>query len=69
MTLKHKNPDLFSQNLFICPMIDARRMEVFAAVYNSSLMKIYEPHSRILDALAFEELLGRQKILFWGMVV
>ena len=57
---------LFSQNLFICPMIDARRMEVFAAVYNSSLMKIYEPHSRILDALAFEELLRRQKILFLG---
>ena len=60
------DPDLFSQNLFICPMIDARRMEVFAAVYNSSLMKIYEPHSRILDALAFEELLRRQKILFLG---
>jgi len=60
------DPDLFSRNLFICPMIDARRMEVFAAVYNSSLMKIYEPHSRILDALAFDELLRRQKILFLG---
>ena len=60
------DPDLFSQNLFICPMIDARRMEVFAAVYNSSLIKIYEPHSRILDALAFDELLRRQKILFLG---
>jgi tRNA threonylcarbamoyladenosine biosynthesis protein TsaB len=60
------DPDLFSQDLFICPMIDARRMEVFAAVYNSSLIKIYEPHSRILDALAFDELLRRQKILFLG---
>ena len=60
------DPDLFPRNLFICPMIDARRMEVFAAVYNSSLMKIYEPHSRILDALAFDELLGRQKMLFLG---
>ena len=29
-------------------------------------MKIYEPHSRILDALAFDELLRRQKILFLG---
>ena len=47
-------------------MIDARRMEVFAAVYDSSLIPIYEPHSRILDALAFDGLLGRQKILFLG---
>ena len=60
------DPDLLSQNLFICPMIDARRMEVFAAVYDSSLTPIYEPHSRILDALAFDGLLGRQKILFLG---
>jgi tRNA threonylcarbamoyladenosine biosynthesis protein TsaB len=59
-------PDLFSQDLFICPMIDARRMEVFTAVYNSSLRPIYEPHSRILDTLAFDELLRRQKILFLG---
>jgi tRNA threonylcarbamoyladenosine biosynthesis protein TsaB len=58
--------DLFSQNLLICPMIDARRMEVFTAVYNSSLMEIYEPRPLILDALAFDELLGRQKILFLG---
>src|SRR5436190_1267780 len=52
------DPDLFSSNLFICPMIDARRMEVFTAVYNSSLAEIYEPHARILDALTFDELLG-----------
>jgi len=60
------DPDLFTRNLFICPMIDARRMEVFTAVYNSSLVEIYEPHARILDALTFDELLRRQKILFLG---
>ena len=60
------DPDLFPRNLFICPMIDARRMEVFTAVYNSLLVEIYEPHSLILDALAFDELLKRQKILFLG---
>jgi tRNA threonylcarbamoyladenosine biosynthesis protein TsaB len=60
------DPDLLSRNLFICPMIDARRMEVFTAVYNSSLVEIYEPHPRILDALTFDELLKRQKILFLG---
>jgi tRNA threonylcarbamoyladenosine biosynthesis protein TsaB len=60
------DPDLLTRNIFICPMIDARRMEVFTAVYNSSLVEMYEPHSLILDALAFDELLERQKILFLG---
>ena len=56
----------FTSDLLICPMIDARRMEVFTAVYNSSMEEIYEPHSRILDALSFDELLRRQKMLFLG---
>jgi len=41
-------------------------MEVFAAVYNSSLEEIYEPHSRVLDTLSFDALLRRQKMLFLG---
>jgi tRNA threonylcarbamoyladenosine biosynthesis protein TsaB len=64
--IKTHDPGLLTQNFLICPMIDARRMEVFAAVYNPRLDVIYAPHSRILDPLAFEELLGRQKILFLG---
>jgi len=54
------------EGLLICPMIDARRLEVFAGVYDQQLNEIYEPHSRILDSSSFEELLGRQKILFLG---
>lgn len=60
------DPDPGTGDLLICPMIDARRMEVFTSVYNSSLTEIYEPHSRILDALTFDELLRRQKMLFLG---
>jgi tRNA threonylcarbamoyladenosine biosynthesis protein TsaB len=60
----HSDPG--TGDLMICPMIDARRMEVFTAVYNSALSEIYEPHSRILDALTFDELLKRQKMLFLG---
>jgi len=64
--IKKHHPDLFGPDLLICPMIDARRMEVFTAVYSSSLKEIYAAHSRILDTLAFEELLRRQKMLFLG---
>jgi tRNA threonylcarbamoyladenosine biosynthesis protein TsaB len=61
-----KGPGPGTGDLLICPMIDARRMEIFTAVYNSSLAEIYKPHSRILDALTFDELLRRQKMLFLG---
>jgi tRNA threonylcarbamoyladenosine biosynthesis protein TsaB len=64
--MKTKDPGLFNDNPLICPMIDARRMEVLTAVYNSMLNKVYEPHSRILDPASFEDLLGRQKMLFLG---
>jgi tRNA threonylcarbamoyladenosine biosynthesis protein TsaB len=64
--IKKHHPGLFSRDLLICPMIDARRMEVFTAVYSSSLAEIYASHSRILDTLTFEELLGWQKMLFLG---
>jgi tRNA threonylcarbamoyladenosine biosynthesis protein TsaB len=64
--IKKQDPELFTQNLLICPMIDARRMEVFTAVYNLTLDEIYGPHSRILDSFSFEESLRRQKMLFWG---
>jgi tRNA threonylcarbamoyladenosine biosynthesis protein TsaB len=55
-----------THNLLFCPMIDARRMEVFAAVYDNNLNEVIKPHARILDHFSFEELLKRQKILFLG---
>lgn len=51
---------------YICPMIDARRMEVFTAVYDKSLAPIIAPCAMILDQNSFFELLGTKKILFLG---
>ena len=55
-----------SLEFLFCPMIDARRMEVFMAVYNSNLDEIVKPGALILEANSFEEQLKRQKILFLG---
>src|SRR6266513_858318 len=33
-----------AQGYLFCPMIDARRMEVFTAVYDSSLNEVVKPH-------------------------
>lgn len=39
------------------PMIDARRMEVYTAVYNTALEAVLEPQAMILDEHSFEDLL------------
>ena len=41
------------------PMIDARRMEVYTAVYNPALEAVLEPQAMILDEHSFEKLLGQ----------
>jgi tRNA threonylcarbamoyladenosine biosynthesis protein TsaB len=50
----------------IVPMIDARRMEVFAAVFDEKLNEINPPEAIILDQQSFEEDLKHQKICFTG---
>jgi len=49
-----------------CPMIDARRMEVYAALFNNSLNKISEVEAIIVDANSFAEQLQSNKIIFFG---
>ena len=39
------------------PMIDARRMEVYTAIYNPALEAVMEPQAMILDEHSFEDLL------------
>lgn len=49
-----------------CPMIDARRMEVFTTVYNYNLEEKLAPCSMILDNDSFKELLQTHPICFSG---
>jgi tRNA threonylcarbamoyladenosine biosynthesis protein TsaB len=49
-----------------CPMIDARRMEVFTALYNSSLEAVLAPCPLILDSVFFSKWLQEQRIFFFG---
>ena len=50
----------------ICPMIDARRMEVFTALYDKELNTIESRRSLILNENSFAEILAERKILFTG---
>src|SRR5688572_12887657 len=50
----------------ICPLIDARRMEVFMALYDRQLTLIKTPKSIIVDANSFDELLFNRNLIFCG---
>jgi len=51
---------------FFCPMIDARRMEVFTAVFDESLKEIEEPRNQILSNTCFQNLLEHGQVIFLG---
>lgn len=50
----------------LCPMIDARRMEVYTALYTKSLKEIIKPQAIILDKNTFSELFSSNKVLIFG---
>ena len=51
---------------YICPMIDAKRMEVFTALYDKNLEVILPPCAMILDKNSFFEPLQKKIIIFFG---
>lgn len=53
-------------DVLYCPMIDARRMEVFTAVYDFDMNEIIKPCSIILDKDSFIDLLKTNTIYFSG---
>lgn len=55
-----------ANNTLFCPMIDARRMEVFTAVYNNKLGLVEQPTAVILTANSFGKLLQEQPIIYSG---
>ena len=61
----HLYPDAGETVLF-CPMMDARRMEVFTAIYKNDLTIHLPPCAMILDELSFEHELSKNKIIFFG---
>ena len=49
-----------------CPMIDARRMEVYTAIYNDHLVKVRDIQADIIDHSSFTTFLQHHKIIFFG---
>lgn len=54
------------EEALLCPMIDARRMEVYAAIYDRALNEVKPVSADIIDENSYRELLEKHKIIFFG---
>ena len=50
----------------LCPMIDARRMEVYASIYDKSLSTVRETQADIVDSDTYREYLDKHPVYFFG---
>ncbi|WP_139924651.1 tRNA (adenosine(37)-N6)-threonylcarbamoyltransferase complex dimerization subunit type 1 TsaB [Hymenobacter sp. DG01] len=55
-----------SEQYLYCPMLDARRMEVYAAIYRSDATEVLAPTPLVLDQATLAEHLAHHSLLFFG---
>ncbi|MGZ3752334.1 MAG: tRNA (adenosine(37)-N6)-threonylcarbamoyltransferase complex dimerization subunit type 1 TsaB, partial [Mucilaginibacter sp.] len=72
-TLEAMTDGIIAQNSFdnkrdilFCPMIDARRMEVFTAIFDAKGNKVNATSADIIDENSFSDILQTNIIVFFG---
>jgi tRNA threonylcarbamoyladenosine biosynthesis protein TsaB len=67
-TLKSMASQLKSvdEDALIIPVLDARRMEVYSAVFDNHLNQVRETKAEIIDEQSFEEYIGSTSVHFLG---
>ncbi|UCH15445.1 MAG: tRNA (adenosine(37)-N6)-threonylcarbamoyltransferase complex dimerization subunit type 1 TsaB, partial [Bacteroidales bacterium] len=55
-----------SNNILLCPMIDARRLEVFTAIFNQLNQTIEETQAKIINRSSYDKYLVKNKLIFFG---
>ena len=58
--------ELVEEGALLCPMIDARRMEVYAGLYDRALRPVREVRADVVDADTYKKYLDRQPVYFFG---
>lgn len=51
---------------FVVPLLDARRMEVYSAVFDGEFIQVRETKAEVIDENSFNELLEKGKVRFLG---
>lgn len=54
------------ENHLLCPMIDARRMEVYSALYSNRVEEKRKVLAEIIDEKSYHEELTQNKVVFFG---
>lgn len=61
-----QNEESFADDTLFCPLLDARRMEVFTALYDMQLAEKKGVEAVVVNEETFTELLKGQKVVFCG---
>lgn len=55
-----------NNHMLFCPMIDARRMEVYTALYTAEGEQVEPVSAKVIDETSFSSFLENNRILFFG---
>lgn len=58
--------DDLPEEALLCPMIDARRNEVYATIYDRALGVVKETHAEVVTEDSFKEFLDKGPVFFFG---
>ena len=65
-TLEALSHQVHCENGYIVPMLDARRLEVYSAIFDTSYKMIRGIEAQILDEASFKDYLSSEKVYFVG---
>lgn len=65
MALNHPLREI-ERSVLYCPMLDARRMEVYTALYNQHNEQVKPIEAKIIEETSFAQELSNNKIIFFG---
>ncbi len=58
--------NIISSDTLLCPMIDARRMEVYCLIVDSQMNTLASTKSQVVDKDSFSDFLENDEVLFFG---
>jgi len=58
--------NMYGEHLLLCPMLDARRMEVYAGFYTWNHTPFRKVSADVIDESSYREILSRYQVCFFG---
>ncbi len=66
LAYQFKKTNSVLDNALLCPMLDARRMEVYCMLLDNQLNVVKPTEAKVIDTTSFQEELASQSIHFFG---